>query len=39
MKVGCMLINKDNKCIGLVYRDKQKDYSFPKGHGEKMARH
>ena len=32
-KAGCILI-KNNK-IALVYREKQKDYSFPKGHMEK----
>lgn len=33
-KAGCILINKENKCIALIYREKQKDYSFPKGHLE-----
>lgn len=33
-KAGCILINKKNNKIGLVYREKQKDYSFPKGHKE-----
>lgn len=34
-KAGCILVNIKNKKIGLIYRDKQKDYSFPKGHKEK----
>lgn len=34
-KAGCILINKKTKEIGLVYRIKHKDYSFPKGHLEK----
>lgn len=33
-KAGCILINKKNNKIGLVYRENQKDYSFPKGHKE-----
>ena len=33
-KAGVILINKDNHKIGLVYRDKQNDYTFPKGHLE-----
>jgi len=33
-KAGCILINIQNKKIGLIYRRKQKDYSFPKGHKE-----
>lgn len=33
-KAGCILINTKTKKIGLVYRKKQKDYSFPKGHVE-----
>lgn len=31
-KAGCILIDLKNKKIGLVYRKKQNDYSFPKGH-------
>lgn len=27
-KAGCVLINKKTKMIGLIYRQKQKDYSF-----------
>ena len=34
-KAGCILINKETKSIALIYREKQKDYSFPKGHLEK----
>ena len=34
IKAGCILINTDNKKIALVYREKQKDFSFPKGHLE-----
>lgn len=33
-KAGCILINKTDKTIALVYREKQADYSFPKGHLE-----
>ena len=33
-KAGCILIDKETKKIGLVYREKQNDYSFPKGHKE-----
>ena len=33
-KAGCILINKDTGKIALIYRDRQKDYSFPKGHLE-----
>jgi len=33
-KAGTILINLENKKIGLVYRDEQEDYSFPKGHLE-----
>lgn len=34
-KAGCFLINKETKEIALIYRRKQNDYSFPKGHVEK----
>ena len=34
-KAGTILIDLENKKIGLVYRKKQKDYTFPKGHLEK----
>lgn len=33
-KAGCILLNFDNNSIALVYRKKQNDYSFPKGHLE-----
>jgi len=33
-KAGCILINTKDKTIALVYRQKQMDYSFPKGHLE-----
>lgn len=33
-KAGCVLIDINNKKIGLVYRPKCKDFSFPKGHLE-----
>ncbi len=34
-KGGCVLVNKEGTKIGLVYRQKRDDYSFPKGHLEK----
>lgn len=33
-KAGCILINKKKKAIGLIYRDTQNDFTFPKGHLE-----
>ena len=33
-KAGCILIDCKNKKVGLVYRKKQNDYTFPKGHQE-----
>ena len=33
-KAGVVLFNPQNHKIALVYRDKQNDYSFPKGHLE-----
>ena len=33
-KAGTILLNLQTKKIGLVYRDSEKDYSFPKGHLE-----
>ena len=33
-KAGTVLINKEFKLIGLVYRKKRKDLSFAKGHLE-----
>ena len=35
LKAGCFLINIETKEISLIYRKKQNDYSFPKGHVEK----
>lgn len=34
LKAGCVLINKETKKVGLVFRKKQADYSFAKGHLE-----
>lgn len=34
VKAGCFLFNKKERKVALVYREKQKDYSFPKGHLE-----
>lgn len=34
-KAGCVLFSKDFKKVALVYRDKNKDFDFPKGHIEK----
>ena len=34
-KAGTILINLEDKKIGLVYREDKNDYSFPKGHLEK----
>lgn len=34
IKAGCYVVNLDKRQIALVYRHKQKDYSFPKGHLE-----
>lgn len=34
LKAGGFLINKENACIALVYRENKDDYSFPKGHLE-----
>lgn len=34
LKAGCILVDKQNKKIALIYRDKLNDYSFPKGHLE-----
>jgi len=34
IKAGCYLINKKTKKVALIYREKQKDFSFPKGHKE-----
>lgn len=34
MKAGSFVVKLDTKQIALIYRDKQKDYTFPKGHLE-----
>lgn len=34
IKAGCFLLNKENGMVAIVYRAKQNDYSFPKGHLE-----
>ncbi len=34
VKAGCFLFDKNTRKIALVYREKQNDYSFPKGHLE-----
>ena len=34
LKAGCFLINTQTKCVAIVHREKQNDYSFPKGHVE-----
>lgn len=34
-KAGCFLIRRETKEVALIYRKKQDDYSFPKGHVEK----
>ena len=34
LKAGCFLVKKDSREVALIYREKQKDYSFPKGHLE-----
>ena len=31
-KAGTILLDVKTKNIGLIYRKKQEDYSFPKGH-------
>lgn len=33
-KAGCILVNQKTKKIGLVYRNKTDDCTFPKGHLE-----
>ena len=35
IKAGCILTDRNNKKIALVYREKNSDYTFPKGHLEK----
>ena len=34
LKAGCIIINLREKTTALVFREKQQDYSFPKGHME-----
>ncbi len=34
IKAGCILIDRQNKKVGLVFRKEQGDYSFAKGHLE-----
>ena len=34
-KAGTILYNENNQMIALVFREKKKDISFPKGHLEK----
>lgn len=34
LKAGCILVNLETKKIGMIYRRKQNDYEFPKGHWE-----
>ena len=34
-KAGTILLNLENKQVGIVYRKSKNDYSFPKGHLEK----
>ncbi len=34
IKAGCFLFNKENGMVAIIYREKQKDFSFPKGHLE-----
>lgn len=31
-KAGCILVDKDSKKIGLIFRDYRNDYEFAKGH-------
>lgn len=33
-KAGCFLIRKESREVAVIYRKKQNDYSFPKGHIE-----
>lgn len=34
LKAGCILVDQKNRSIALIYREKQKDISYPKGHVE-----
>lgn len=33
-KAGCYLVNLNTKKLALIFREKQQDWSFPKGHLE-----
>lgn len=33
-KAGCVFFDPKTKDVGLIYREKQQDYTFPKGHLE-----
>ena len=33
-KAGCFLIRKESREVVVIYRKRQNDYSFPKGHVE-----
>lgn len=33
-KAGAIILSEDKKSILLIYRGKQQDYTFPKGHVE-----
>lgn len=33
-KAGCFLIRKESREVAVIYRKRQNDYSFPKGHVE-----
>ena len=32
IKAGCYLVNNKDHTVAVIYREKQNDYSFPKGH-------
>ena len=34
LKASCIILDLKNKKIGLIYRQKQNDFEFPKGHLE-----
>lgn len=34
IKAGCYLVDVSSRAIALIHREKQNDYSFPKGHVE-----
>ena len=35
-KAGCFLIRKESREVVVIYRKRQNDYSFPKGHLENL---